>query len=403
MGNDHSSYKVRPEKQSKHKECGKGIDTDSQVCGQKIDTDRHSPKKKMSTGSSESGSPVKMLRRKLSLPSMPTRRKTSTGDSKPFSRNRTLSDNDKEENNNEIPPTKNGVNEKSGSPSIDHAKQRRSQFKGIRYQSVRGTSFEPKLNASNKSMASSHTSVGSFGRKSTKSALEEELEKLKISKKGKRIATIKAMEYELWDPFEIGDRKSITFALHPDFDVDDSPTEATCHSLMLNFLHVPDDKLEERMQLFDFEIKFTEAKFSYDKDAPNSSKLLRGHTFLGMSRNVKVTDELALIEGNFYNPEYGKMDFFQFELVLRPVKLREKADDLDKSDTENNNLSEKQKESRQKMNINGTNWGTFFMKVRGSYKSKEYLFDIYERKAKKDTSTQSKQQENEKLRTITED
>lgn len=256
-------------------------------------------------------------------------------------------------------------------------------------------------------MASSHTSVGSSGRKSTKSALEEELEKLKISKKGKRIATIKAMEHELWDPFEIGDRKSITFALHPDFEVDDSPREATCHSLMLNFIHVPDDKLEERMQLYDFEIKFTEAKFSYDKDAPNSSKLLRGHTFLGMSRNVKVTDELALIEGNFYNPEYGKMDFFQFELVLRPASLRgENAENLDKSDIENNNLTEKQKESRQKMNINGTNWGTFFMKVRGSYKSKEYLFDLYERKkANKETATQPKQQQqqNEKLRTIKED
>ena len=308
----------------------------------------------------------------------------------------------------------------SGEGSFDQA-ERRSKFRDIRYQSVRGTSFEPKLKRNfNKSVPASNSS-SSFEHQSNTStnkqegSIDEHFEKMKISKKGKRINTIKSMQHELWDPFEVGDRTSLNFSLYPCFSVSDKPGEMTCHSLTLNLLAVPDDKLEQRLQLYDFEIVLTETKFALSNKTASPSitshKLVRGHTFYGMSQSVKVNGRSALIEGNFHNPEYGKMDFFQFELRLVPVQFRE-LDCPTNIDYNNNNNINDNNNNNNNSNSNNTMtvdelfgtvarlikpkrrsfssgdkrvretwWGTFCMKVRGSYKSKEYIFQVYEKQA----------------------
>lgn len=324
----------------------------------------------------------------------------------------------------------------SKSRTFDQA-DRRTRFKDLRYQSVRGTSFEPKLklNIINKN-ATTASNSSSFDHQSnvSNSNKDKHFEK-STSKKGKRINTIKFMQRELWDPFEVGDRTCMNFTLHPYFSVNDKPGELTCHTLALNFLRVPDEKLERRLQLYDFEIIFTETKLAVktqqQEQIPSNPthKLIRAHTFYGSSRSVKVNDRSALIEGNFYNPEYGKMDFFQFELKLVPVQFREldRPTELDyinniynhensnnnsnnitttnndnTSNTNNSNPSTSvktmtvdelfgtvrrlikpvTKRSLSNQSHNGyreTWWGSFIMKVRGSYKSKEYTFQVYER------------------------
>ena len=234
------------------------------------------------------------------------------------------------------------------------------------------------------------------------------------------------MQCELWDPFQVGDRTSLEFSLCPSFSVTDQPGELTCHTLKLNFLEVPADKLEQRLELYDFEIIFTETKFAINNNLSTANdtcpvslvnmtnsqqshhKLIRGHTFYGMSRSVKVTDRVAVIEGNFYNPEYGKMDFFQFELCLVPSQFREldrpPADTINKATTNVEDLvnAARRKQCFDATWFGGKNgrfrqtwWGTFLMKVRGSYKSKEYMFQIFERPLSTETPLRTKANKND--------
>ena len=322
--------------------------------------------------------------------------------------------------------------------SLDQT-ERRTRFKDLRYQSMRGTSSDPKIKQ-NIIKSATPSNNSSFDHQSNTSTINKEknYEKSK-SKRGKRINTIKFLQCELWDPFEVGDRTSLNFTLHPYFSVKDKPGELTCHTLALNFLRVPDEKLEKRLQLYDFEIIFTETKLAVkaqqqpEQHLPPTTthKLIRAHTFYGSSNSVKVNERSALIEGNFYNPEYGKMDFFQFELKLVPVQFREldRPTELDyinniynheNSNNNNNNNTTTTNNNADIGNTNNSNpnssvktmtvnelfgtvarlikpvtkrslsnqsisgvretwWGSFIMKVRGSYKSKEYTFQVYER------------------------
>jgi len=346
-----------------------------------------SRKKSNSSHHTDIGELTPKTRKKFSTASDPTTRKTSThsystnlrnDQTDSFNQHRAFTGDNISVGNCSVKKrlTVQGSQESRDSPELVN---RRARYKDIRYQSVRGTCSEPKLLRANRVHASS-SSVNS-SRKSLVSAskqegVDDDFEKMKLSKKLRRINMIKSARTDLWDHYEIGGREKLEFALHPKFENGNTESTTTYHSLAVNFLKIPDEKIEERQQLYDFEVTFTEAKFNLEKmSSSTSNKLVRGHTFYGLSRYVKVTEDDALIVGNFYNPEYGKMDFFTFELSLLPAHHRY----LDIPDIENiNNETNLSSISRQGYRNNETRWGTFFMKVRGSYKSKEFLFTVVE-------------------------
>ena len=315
--------------------------------------------------------------------------------------------NDTRKDNEEIPT----IVEPKTSRSMDTLSQKRSRFKELRYQSVRGTSSEPKsqrrpaLKVPNNS-DSKNKSTCSLTTKQIIS--EEEFEKLKHTKKGRRIADIIATQGELFDLYKIGESKQLCLTLTPDFDVTTNENELMCHSLDVNFLKLPDNKIEQTRDVYEVHVTFSEAKFRVDplhRQNTTADKLLKAHAFLGRSSSIELTNEHLVIGGNFYNPEFGKMEFFRFELTLYPVHLREQIFRKEKKrsvTTENNNVIGSSDESicsrcNKTIKVNSlqpkiesprqaflrryrdTKWGTFEMTLKGSYSQQDLLWTCTER------------------------